>query len=102
LSKENQILSEAGAQAASITNAAESARTRFVTSVVSDAEAFTKLLPQYQSNPKLYAQLAVAKAMPQILTNVEKNFLPAHADGQPIELRLLLNRELNREPPQPK
>jgi membrane protease subunit HflK len=95
----SRILSQAGAQATSITNLAETARTNFVSSVASDAEVFTKLLPQYQSNPKLYAQLALAKAMPQMLTNVQdKIFLPQRADGKPRELRL----QLNREPPQPK
>jgi len=95
----SRILSQAGAQATSITNLAETARTNFVSSVASDAEVFTKLLPQYQSNPKLYAQLALARAMPQMLTNVQdKIFLPQRADGKPRELRL----QLNREPPQPK
>ena len=99
LSEENRILSQAGAQAASITNAAESARTRFVTAVVSDAGAFTKLLPRYESNPNLFAQLELSKAMAQVLTNVQdKIFLPQRADGKPRELRLMLNRE----PPQQK
>jgi len=96
---ENQILSQAGAQATSITNLAETARTNFVSSVSSEADAFTKLLPQYESNPNLYVQLELAKAMAQILTNVQdKFFLPQSADGKPVELRL----QLNREPPQPK
>jgi membrane protease subunit HflK len=99
LSKQNQILSEAGASAASITNAAESARTRYVTAIASDAAAFTELVPKYESNPNLFAQLELAKAMTQILTNVQdKIFLPQRADGKPRELRL----QLNREPPQPK
>jgi membrane protease subunit HflK len=98
LGEQNRILSQAGAQAASITNFAESARTRYVTSIQSDAEAFTKLLPQYQSNPRLYAQLELAKAMPQILANVQKDFLPQRPDGKARELRLMLNRE----PPQPR
>ena len=99
LSKQNQILSEAGASAASITNAAESARTRYVTAIASDATAFTELLPKYTGNPNLFAQLELAKAMTQILTNVQdKIFLPQRADGKPRELRL----QLNREPPQPK
>ena len=98
LGEQNRILSQAGAQAVSITNSAEAARTRYVTSVQSDAEAFTKLLPQYKSNPQLYAELELAKAMPQIYTNVEKEFLPQRADGKPRELRLMLNRE----PPQPR
>ncbi len=99
LGKENQILSEAGATASSITNAAESARTRFVTSVESDAEAFKALLPKYEGNPQLYAQLELTKVMAEVLTNVQdKIFLPQRADGKPRELRL----QLNREPPQEK
>jgi len=94
----SRILSQAGATASSITNSAESARLRYVTSVQSDAEAFGKLLPQYRSNPQLYAQLELAKAMPQIYTNAEKLFLPQRADGKPWELRLMLNRE----PPGPR
>jgi hypothetical protein len=89
-------LSAAGAQAVAITNSAETARNRYVTSIQSESEAFVKLLPQYQSNPQLYAQLELAKAMPQILSNVDKDFLPQRADGKPRELRLMLNRE----PPQ--
>jgi membrane protease subunit HflK len=96
LGLQNRILSQAGADAVSITNSAESARTRYVTSIQSDAEAFTKLLPKYQSNPQLYAQLELGKAMPQIFSNVDKYFLPQRADGKPRELRLMLNRE----PPQ--
>jgi modulator of FtsH protease HflK len=99
LSEENRILSQAGAQATSITNLAETARTNFVSSVASDADAFNQLLPQYESNPNLFAQLELSKAMAEILTNVQdKIFLPQRADGKTRELRLMLNRE----PPQPK
>ncbi|HEX9047990.1 MAG TPA: protease modulator HflK [Verrucomicrobiae bacterium] len=97
LGEQNRILSQASAQAASITNAAESARVRYVTSVQSDADAFAKLLPQYRNDPKLYAQLELAKAMPEIYTNVDKIFIPERADGKTREVRLMLNRE----PPQP-
>jgi modulator of FtsH protease HflK len=97
--EENRILSQAGASASSITNAAESARTRFVTSVQSDAEAFTKLLPKYEADPRLYAQLELTKALAEVLTNVQdKIFMPQRADGKPRELRLMLNRE----PPGPR
>lgn len=91
--EQNRILSEAGAEAVSITNAAESARNRYVTGVQSEAEVFTNLLPQYKSNPQLFAQMKLAEAMPEILTNTEKLFLPQRADGKTRELRLLLNRE---------
>jgi membrane protease subunit HflK len=93
LGEQNRILSQAGAQAASITNAAESARTRYVTSIQADATVFTNVLAKFQSNPQLYMQLELARAMPQILTNAGKDFLPQRADGKPRELRLMLNRE---------
>lgn len=98
-SYENQVLSQAGAQATSITNAAESARTRYVDSITSEANSFSKLLPQYELNPSLFAQQTLVQTMGQVLTNVQdKIFLPQRADGKPRELRL----QLNREPPQPK
>lgn len=98
-SEQNRILSQAGAAAQSITNAAESARVRYVTTVQSDAEAFTKLLPQYQRNPRLYVQLELTRALSQVLTNVgERYVLPTTPDGKSVELRLMLNNE----PPQPK
>jgi len=98
LGLQSRILNEAGAQAFSITNAAESARKRYVTSIQADAAVFTNVLAKYEANPVLYRQLAVAGAMSQILTNVEKDFLPQRGDGKPRELRL----QLNREPLQPK
>ena len=95
LGEQSRILSQAGATASSITNAAESARTRYVTAIQSDAGAFAKLLPQYKSNPNLFTQLELTKAMSVILANVgEKKFLPTHTDGKPVELRLMLNNEL--------
>jgi membrane protease subunit HflK len=93
LGDQSRILSQAGAMAVSITNAAETARFNYVKSVQSDAAAFTQLLPQYEHDPRLYAQLELAKAMPQILTNVEKIYMPQRADGKARELRLMLNRE---------
>jgi hypothetical protein len=36
--------------------------------------------------------------MAVVLTNVDKQFLPTHADGKPIEFRVMVNRE----PPEPK
>jgi membrane protease subunit HflK len=92
LADQNRILAQAGAAASSITNAAEAARTRFVSSVQSDAEVFNSLLPRYLGNPRLYLHTELAKVIPQILTNAQRTeFLPRRADGQPRELRLLLN-----------
>jgi len=98
-SYENQVLSHAGAQASSITNAAAADRARYVQSITAEAKRFSDLRPKYESNPGLFARLALVQAMGPILTNVQdKIFLPERTDGKPRELRLMLNRE----PPAPK
>jgi len=98
-SYENQVLSQSGAQASTITNEAESARARSVDSITAEAKRFSALRPKFESNPGLFAQQALVQTMGQVLTNVQdKIFLPERADGQPRELRLMLNRE----PPEPK
>ncbi|HEY3931789.1 MAG TPA: protease modulator HflK [Verrucomicrobiae bacterium] len=98
-SKANGIILQAGAQAATIVNQAESDRTRYVASLDADAKRFSDLLPKFQSNPNLFVQQTLLPVMSGVLTNVQdKIFLPVHADGRPTELRLMLNRE----PPEPK
>lgn len=93
LGDQSKILNEAGAQAVSITNAAEWARARYVASVESETEAFSKLLPQYQRDPELYKRMKLAEALPQILTNADKYLITRRADGKAREVRLMLNRE---------
>jgi membrane protease subunit HflK len=98
-SYENQVLSQSGAQASSVTNAAAADRARYVQSITAEAKRFSDLLPKFESNPSLFAQVTLVQAMGPILTNVQdKIFLPGRADGKPRELRLMLNRE----PPAPK
>jgi modulator of FtsH protease HflK len=98
-SYENQVLSQSGAQASTITNEAVAARARLVQSVTAEAKRFADLRPKYESNPELFVQQTLVQAMGPILTNVQdKIFLPQRADGKPRELRL----QLNREPPRPK
>jgi len=93
-SYENQVFSQSGAQASSITNAAAADRARYVQSITAEAKRFSDLLPKYESNPSLFAQVTLVQAMGPILTNVQdKILLPERADGKPRELRLMLNRE---------
>ena len=71
----------------------------YVQTVQADAKAFSDLLPNYQVNPGLFEQQQLVQTMGQALTNVNfKTYLPTTADGEPVELRLMLNRE----PPEPK
>ncbi|HKW29031.1 MAG TPA: protease modulator HflK [Verrucomicrobiae bacterium] len=98
-SYENQVTNSADAQAAAILSEARSARALYVQSLQADAKAFSALLPNYQINPALFEQQKLVQVMGQALTNADfKAYLPTSANGEPVELRLMLNRE----PPGPK
>jgi modulator of FtsH protease HflK len=89
----NDIVLNAGARAAAITNQAQSERVRYVTTITSEAGTFTNLLAKYQANPNLFVQQFFIPVVGDVLTNTGKWFLPQRADGKPRELRLQLNRE---------
>ena len=97
-SYESRVLIQAGAQAASITNAAAADRARFVESITAEAKRFNDLLPKYENNPNLFAQQTFLQAVGQMLTNAEKWIQPTAENGKSMEVRLMLNRE----PPAPK
>ena len=94
----NLTTNSAAARAATIIATAQSARNRYVESLSAEAKRFNKLLPSYESNPSLFAQQMLVPAMAQVLTNVDKWYLPENLGSQPPEVRLMLNRE----PPQPR
>ena len=94
----DKTLLNAAAQASAITIEAATASTNSVKAIQADAKAFTDLLPAYEMNRYLFTQQKVAETMAMVLTNVDKQFLPTHADGKPIEVRVMVNRE----PPEPK
>jgi membrane protease subunit HflK len=96
---ENQVTNKAGADAESLINLAQSARTNLVSDVSAQAERFQELLPQYQRHPALFVQQRLTETLGRVLTNAQdKIFLAESPNGNPKELRLLLNRE----PPKPK
>jgi membrane protease subunit HflK len=91
---ENQVTNSADAQASALIYEAQSASVRYVQNVQADAKAFSSLLPNYLINPGLFDQQQLVQTMGQVLTNVNfKAYLPTTANGEPTELRLLLNRE---------
>lgn len=93
-SYENRVISEADAQAVTITNLAAADRDNYVKSLKAEAKRFNDLLPQFTNYPGLFAQQQVVAALGQVLTNVQdKFFLPEREDGKSRELRLMLNRE---------
>jgi modulator of FtsH protease HflK len=98
----NRILSQASAQAVSLTNAAATATANYVKSINAEAARFTGLLPYYQGNPSLFVQQTFVQTMAQVLTNVQRQeFLPTHAGGKPIEVRLMLNDKQPEPKPAP-
>jgi modulator of FtsH protease HflK len=98
-SYENQVTNAAVARAVAVVYQAETERSNYVASITAEAGAFTNILAKTGGNPGLFAQMTLVKTMGEVLTNVQdKIYLPQRADGQPRELRLMLNRE----PPQPK
>jgi membrane protease subunit HflK len=102
LSYENQVLSKAAAEAASRTNSAQAERVRLVESVKAEAQRFSDLLPSYQTNPALFANVFLIESLGHVLTNVQdKIYLPERADGKTRELRLQLSREPRKPPPAP-
>ncbi len=93
LSEANRILGKATIDAATITNAAQNERVRLVTSVKAEADRFDKILPEYNANPRLIANILLSQKIAQVLTNVDKYYLSERADGEKRELRLQLSRE---------
>jgi membrane protease subunit HflK len=98
----SQVLSRADADAASAVDTAQTDKTYMVDRITTDAASFRKLLPAYRSNPALFTQLRLVETMGRVFTNVQdKMYLPTTADGKPLELRLLLNRELPKPKTEP-
>jgi membrane protease subunit HflK len=102
---ENQLTNKASADAESVINLAQSARTNLVSDVAAQAKRFEEILPQFQRYPELFVQQRLTETLARVLTNVQdKIFLADSADGKARELRLLLNREVQRpksEAPKP-
>lgn len=90
----SQALGRADSEAVGRINSAQTAKARMVDGLYAESDRFRKLLPAYQSNPDLFMQQRLVETVGRVFTNAQdKMFLPTSADGKPIELRLLLNRE---------
>lgn len=77
-----------------IVNAGEAAARRLVLTAQADAKAFLAQLPAYEKEADLFRQRRLTETISSVLnSNIEKWFLPERADGQPRQLRLLLNPE---------
>ncbi len=95
LSYQNEVVSKAEAESSGRLNTAQSDKVRLVESVKAEAQRFSDLLPQFNSNPALFANVLLTEKLGQVMTNVqEKMYMPE----QTHELRL----QLSREPQAPK
>ena len=100
-SEASKTLGRADSDAVGLVNTAETARTRMVEGLNAEVVRFRKLLPAYQSNPSLFAQVRLLETVGKVFTNAQdKMFLPTSTDGKPLELRLLLNREPQKSKPE--
>lgn len=91
---QNQTLSRAGADASSLTNAAESDRAWYVQGLKGEAKRFNELLPKYRENPQLFVQLRLTETMGRVMANAQDKFYVSGSDaGRPSKLWLQLNRE---------
>lgn len=87
-------LNEAEGEAVARLNSAQAERNDMVSKIRGDAELFAKVLPSYRSNPDLFVQQRLVETLGRVMAGVDyKMYLPTGADGQPVELRLNLNRE---------
>ena len=63
----------------------------------SQADRFNDILPKYRANPGLFLQQRLTETLARVLTNAEgKIYLAEGANGNPKELRLMLNREVQK------
>ncbi len=54
----------------------------------------TNVLPNYRINPALFKQMELVRTVGQALTNVNfKSSVQTTTNGEPTEVRLMLNRE---------
>lgn len=104
-SYENAITNRASADAATRINVAKGDSARMVAEVSGQADEFQKLLPRYLENPQLFTDKLLTERLGRVFTNaMDKIYMAAGPDGNPRELRLMLNRELPKsksEEPKP-
>lgn len=94
---ENEVISKAKAEATAKINAAEAGKRALVEMVSADVRRFKSLLPEFKKNPQLFKELRYSEVLKRIFTNsTDRIVIQEREDGQPRELRVLINREPER------
>jgi membrane protease subunit HflK len=89
----NTITNAAAAEANGRVSAARTDGTNLMASVKADADRFTALLPQYNTQAGLVKSLLYYQTLAEVMTNVSgKWYMPENPGGGPLEIRLQLSR----------
>lgn len=90
----NEVLSKANGESNAVVNAGLAERSRLLQTVTADAQSFTNQLASFEKDKSLFTQRRLTETLERVMTNAnDKWFLPARTEGQPRELRILLNPE---------
>ena len=96
----NETVNKAQAQAQAQVREGDNRRNLEVEILRAEATNFLALLPVYRRNPELFKRQQQIEMFQQVLTNATvKMVVPDQLGGRPVQLRLLLNREREREQP---
>jgi modulator of FtsH protease HflK len=90
------LVAQLSGQVQSKISEARAYRTTVVNNAKANAEYLLKLLPEYHKHPELVLQKIYQDAIEEVLANAEEKILvQPSAEGQPRELRVLINRDPN-------
>jgi membrane protease subunit HflK len=93
-SSQNDITNRAAADAVRLVSTATTDATNLVASVKADADRFTSLLPQYKTQPGLVKSILYYQAVADVMNGAAgKWYMPENPGGEPLEIRLQLNRQ---------
>jgi modulator of FtsH protease HflK len=92
--EQNSITNRAATDAVRIVSTATTDATNLVVSVKADADRFTSLLPQYKSAPGLTKSWLYYQTVSEVMNGAAgKWYMPENPGGEPLEIRLQLNRQ---------
>ncbi len=93
-SEQNTITNAAAADAVRRVSSATTDATNLVASVKADADRFRSLLPQYKSAPGLTKSILYYRTIQDVMSGAAgKWYMPENPGGEPMEIRLQLNRQ---------
>ncbi len=89
--KSNEMIAKAKGEAEAILSGARADATKLIQAAQADSDSFSKQLPLYQSNPRLFRERLFVETMSRVMVGAQEKFFFPDLDR--AQLRLLLNRE---------